>query len=212
MIKEELGLTRWHNTDFHNRWNEYQHWNATKDLIAIGQIRDVFGPMECIGVGAGVRKADWEALKFEIGLTGEPIRFCLDFCIRTLIHRLHQRPQDEGIAIYIDKDENENLAKEITDWHVDYHRHNDEAADPQRPVSLNFGYDRQYIPIQVADILANETYRYMHFVLPPAEYSLCWRNGYRATGTKIGSDARGDIAQQICDGAVLLKRNTSPND
>jgi len=96
-----------------------------------------------------------------LGAIGSPLRFCLDECLSGLIHRFHELPEDEGIAIFIDRDENENLAREITEWHVDYYRHNDQVDDSNREITLAFGSDREFVPIQAADILANETYRYV---------------------------------------------------
>jgi hypothetical protein len=33
--------------------------------------------------------------------------------------------------------------------------------NPKRDISVTFGSNRKYIPLQAADVLANETYRYM---------------------------------------------------
>jgi len=166
LITEELELRRWHNTDFHSRQGDYRRWrqNDPRWEYAPRQICSIIKEVKPFAVGAGLLREDWQALQDEgdIAVDESPIRFCLDHCLESLIHRLHEIPKDDGIAIFVDRDENENIAREVTDWHIDYYRNNDEMDDPLREINLSFGSDRQFIPIQTADILANETYRYMH--------------------------------------------------
>jgi hypothetical protein len=96
-------------------------------------------------------------------MKADPYAFCLNECMEGLIHRFHEAPKDDGIAVYIDTDtkDSELLVKELSQWHIDYNRRNKNAINPDRDVSPAAGLSRHYIPLQAADILANETYGYM---------------------------------------------------
>jgi hypothetical protein len=161
----EVGLTRWHNTDFYTKRGEYALWGEhdARRLFAPRRISEIINAARPFGIGASVRYADWDPLRAagKVPTDESALGFCLDHCLAALIHRLHEMP-DEGIAIYVDRDENENLAREITDWHIEYYQRNEENANPYRDINLRFGSDRQFIPLQAADILANETFRYAH--------------------------------------------------
>jgi hypothetical protein len=165
LASSDINLSRWHTTDLYGRRGEYERWDGTRDLIAVSEIGRILTEVQPFGAGAAVWRSDWEDLRVELpalNLEPDPLGFCLDYCLSALIHRLHEVPRDEGIAIYVDRDENENLAREITDWHVAYYRANGEMDDPDRNINLMFGSNRQYLPLQAADILANEAFRHMH--------------------------------------------------
>jgi hypothetical protein len=94
----------------------------------------------------------------------DPYYFCLDRVLRQLIIGTHERPNDEGIAIYVDRDKGrERLAKELAEWHEDRLRQlppRTYSINPQREISVTYGRSSfDYKPLQLADIIANGAYR-----------------------------------------------------
>jgi len=55
LVKGELGLRRWHNTDFHNRHGEYTHWNDAQFLYAPVQAWKRISEVQPFGIGAAVK-------------------------------------------------------------------------------------------------------------------------------------------------------------
>lgn len=162
----ETGLKKgWHHTDFLSRHGEYENWKDAKFLWADGELRRIFRKLKLFGVGAAV----WREQYQELWRTGQwlmprdPYAYCLDDCLEVLVHRLHEVPKDEGMAIYIDQDDpaREKLGSAMAEWHGAYLKQNAEAQNPDREVSVTYGSRRQFIPLQAADVLVNETYRYM---------------------------------------------------
>ena len=166
-LKEaELEKNGWHHTDFLNRRNDYRQWKDAKLIWAEGELRRIFRKLTLFGVGTAVWREHylelWQSGKWR--MPREPYAYCLDDCLEVLVHRFHEAPKDEGIAIYIDQDDpaREKLGSVLAEWHGAYLKRNVEAQNPDREVSVTYGSRQQYKPIQAADILVNETYRYMH--------------------------------------------------
>ena len=163
---DESGLKKgWHHTDFLSHRNDYRLWNDAKYLWAGGELVRIFRKLKLFGIGAALWREDyvnlWSTGKWM--MPRDPYAYCLDDCLEALIHRLHEAPKDEGIAIYIDQDdpEREGLGRLMAKWHGEYLRRNLEAENSDRDVSVTYGSRRKYIPLQAADVLVNETYRYM---------------------------------------------------
>jgi Protein of unknown function (DUF3800) len=161
----EVNLSRWHHTHFLNKECEYENWEEAKFLFAQGEIVRIFNNIQPFGVGAALWRSDYKEVRVSKNwdVPRSPYAFCLDYCLEKLIHKLHEVPKDEGIAIYVDQDdEYEDLGRQIAKWHELYLRQNKEARNPERRVSTTYGSSIDYKPLQAADILANETYRYMY--------------------------------------------------
>ena len=69
----------------------------------------------------------------------------------------------------VDTDEKRGLSRRISDWHKKYLSSNDHARDPGRKIDFDHGSDRDHLPLQAADVLVNETYRYMRNKYQDAE-------------------------------------------
>jgi Protein of unknown function (DUF3800) len=163
----ELELKKgWHHTDFLGKRAEYAKWSDTKFQYAQGLITKIFNEIGLLGIGAAVWRADYEAALASRKwpkMKSDPYAFCLNDCAESLVHGFHESPDDEGIAIYADKDGKnaETIGVPLFEWHSEYNRRNEKAVNAARAVTITYGPATQFIPIQGADILANETYRYM---------------------------------------------------
>jgi hypothetical protein len=168
---------RWHHTDFHSRRGHYETWDNHKRHRARTELCRIIGALNPIGIGAALRKSDYHELwqtgrwqssdRWNTG--GDPYALCMDECLEVLTHRLHQRPRDEGVQIIVDKDEKKGLSRQISEWHTKYLRSNEQAQNPRRRVDFDHGSDRDHLPLQAADVLVNETYRYMRAKYKDAE-------------------------------------------
>jgi hypothetical protein len=140
-----------------------------KSGIARTELCRLIGALKPIGIGAALRKSDYNELwqtgrwhssaRWSAG--GDPYGLCMDECLELLIHRLHRHPHDEGVQILADRDQKKDLSRRISDWHRNYLITNEHARNPGRKVEFDHGSDRDHLPLQAADVLVNETYRYM---------------------------------------------------
>ena len=160
---------RWHHTDFHSHRKNYEAWDNQKRERARTELCRIIGALKPIGIGASLRKSDYNELwqtgrwkstdRWSTG--GDPYALCMDECLEVLVHRIHQHPRDDGVQIIVDTDEKKGLSRRISDWHKKYLSSNDHARDPGRKIDFDHGSDRDHLPLQAADVLVNETNRYM---------------------------------------------------
>ena len=168
---------RWHHTDFHSHRKNYEAWDNQKRERARTELCRIIGALKPIGIGAALRKSDynelWQAGRWEStdrwSTGGDPYPLCMDECLEVLVHRIHQHPRDEGVQMIVDTDEKRGLSRRISDWHKKYLSSNDHARDPGRKIDFDHGSDRDHLPLQAADVLVNETYRYMRNKYQDAE-------------------------------------------
>jgi len=164
----QYDLPRWHHTEFltyvkkdkggtKGRWAE-AHW-----LQARRKLCDIIGEVHPIGVGAAVYVADYRDVRAagKWGLPEDAYYFCLDRCLTELIHQITEIQGDEGIAIYCDSDRQPALGKALAEWHAQRYSPRFPGTPLKRKVSLTYTRDVDYTPIQAADVLVNEMYRYM---------------------------------------------------
>jgi hypothetical protein len=168
---------RWHHTDFNSGHGHYEGWDRQKRDHARARLCRIIGALKPIGIGAALRKSDYNELwstgrwqssdRWNTG--GDPYALCMDECLEVLTHRLHEHPRDEGVQIIVDRDDKKGLSRRISEWHRDYLRSNDQARNPGRRVDFDHGSDWDHLPLPPADVLVNETYRYMRNKYQSAE-------------------------------------------
>jgi len=158
---------RWHHTDFHSRRKQYEDWDDQKRDRAGAELCRIIGALKPIAIGTALRKTDynelWQTNRWVSTdrWSGDPYTLCMDECLEVLTHRIHQHPYDEGVQIIVDRDEKKGPSRRIYAWHKKYLSNNEHARYPGRRVDFDHGSDRDYLPLQAADVLVNETYRYM---------------------------------------------------
>jgi hypothetical protein len=161
---------RWHHTDFHSCRKQYAAWDNPKRDRARVELCRIISALKPIGVGAALRKSDYDELwqsdrwksaeRWSTG-GGDPYAMYMDECLEVLIHRIDQYPPGEGIKIIVDNDEKKNLSRQINNWHEEYLNSNGHARNPGRQIHFDHGSDKNHLALQAADVLVNETYRYM---------------------------------------------------
>ena len=151
---KEFELDHFHATEFWARksrpycnWTEPMCLKAKGDICAI--LSDSHGPPFGVGVAADVRLfQEWRS-SLNHYYPSDPYFYCLDLILSSLVYSTG--PNDSGITIYCDQEkEHELLGGDIVKWH--------EQPGP-RPVSVLYGPKRRFVPLQLADILANDIFR-----------------------------------------------------
>jgi hypothetical protein len=162
----EFQLERFHATDFwlrrrpYSRWSDAQFLKATGDICKI--LSDEMGPPLGISVSLSVQAFnDWRET-LDHFYPADPYYFCLDRVLYTLAYATG--PGAEDITIYCDQEkEHELLATEIARWHeARVNKTPSLATNPlsgPRGIDVHYGSNRKFVPLQLADILANDTFR-----------------------------------------------------
>jgi Protein of unknown function (DUF3800) len=179
-FRNEFGLEQFHATEFwarrsrpYNGWNNEKHLKAKRDICEI--LSDELGPPFGIGVAVNIKQFNEWRDGLDHYYPSDPYYFCLDRVLYTLVYSTG--PHDEGITVYCDQEkEHELLGVEIARWHeARLNKDPSLATNPintPRPVSVHYGPKREFIPIQLADILANDTFKRVSYYI---------RTGLRAT-------------------------------
>jgi hypothetical protein len=163
----EYALDHFHATDFWARKSRpYRDWTEATWLKARGDICKILsdrrGPSMGVVVAADVTVfQEWRG-SLKDYYPSDPYYFCLDRVLNTLFYSTG--PNDTGITIYCDQEkEHERLGADIAKWHEARLAQNPSlATNPlsgPRPVSFCYGPNRELVPLQLADILANDIFR-----------------------------------------------------
>jgi hypothetical protein len=159
------GLPRWHHTDFIAKkkkiGREYSIWPEAEWLLCRRLLCEAFEAVKPTCFGATILRTDYEALRVQFPslLPEDPYFFLLDRCLHRLIQGMFEHPVDEGVAIYCDQDKNEQLVKDLAHWHTAYLRAADHFGHPddgKRAVTMTYGSNVDYVPLQAADVVAHE--------------------------------------------------------
>jgi Protein of unknown function (DUF3800) len=164
---KEFELDHFHATEFWARksrpyvnWSNEQHLKAQGDICKI--LSDPGGP-PC-GIAAAVLVPAFNKWRETLDhyYPSDPYYFCLDEVLHTLVYSTG--PGAEDITIYCDQEkEHELLGTDIARWHEARLNKTPSLAtnplDRPRNVSVLYGPKRKFIPLQLADILANDTYK-----------------------------------------------------
>jgi len=162
---KEFQLDHFHATDFWTPRRPYSNWSDAQRLKAQGDICRIFsdekGPPFGISVAINVYAfKQWLSTLDHYHLP-DPHYFCLDQVLNSLIYATG--PGAESLTIYCDQEkEHEALGVDIARWHEARLKKDPSlATNPahQRDVTVTHGPKRRFVPLQLADILANDTFR-----------------------------------------------------
>jgi hypothetical protein len=164
---DEFELDHFHATEFWSRKSPpYRNWSDAKHLHAKGEICKILSATRAIGVAVSLHTRvfdEWRAT-LDHYYPSDPYYFCLDRVLYSLVYMIKQGPKDDGITIYCDQEkEHELLGADIARWHEARLARDLSLAsfplDEPRPVSILYGPKRQFLPLQIADIYANDTFK-----------------------------------------------------
>lgn len=167
VFRKEFGLDHFHATEFWAQQSRpYCNWSDAQHLKAQGDICRILSDDTAVPVGVSVAVNvlafnEWRSTLDHYHLS-DPYYFCLDQVLNTLIYAAG--PGADSLTIYCDQEkEHELLGADIARWHeARLNKDPSLAINPMpapRPVSVYYGPKRQFVPLQLADILANDTFR-----------------------------------------------------
>ena len=98
-----------------------------------------------------------------------PDYFCLQRMMEPLTLWIFEVPKDEGVAIYIDRDNaRQKLGESVGQWYEDQLRKGPperSKVNPDRNISIHYVSSYDYAGIQAADIAANGAFKYLAYRL-----------------------------------------------
>lgn len=161
---------RWHHTDFitkrrKRKSGSIESWPYANWLWSRGLLCEAFEAVAPTYFGATLWSSDYNVLRSNFpSLPPDPYYFLLDRCMHRLIQGLFEHPIDDGIAVHCDQDKDRALVEDLGKWHMDYLRANPGAGHPEeatRKVTITYGSNVDYMPLQAADVVAHEIMRFV---------------------------------------------------
>ena len=158
-------LPRFHAANYLARKRPFSRWPDDKYQECGRDVCAAFRDITPLGIGNTVDLEVFHEWRYSVGIfiNPDPYYFCLDLCLRSLIRGISQVPNDEGVMIFVDRDNGrENLGVQIGRWHEEYiRRFPQDHINPDRSVSVTYGPDIEYLPLQAADVLVNGSFQWM---------------------------------------------------
>ncbi|MCR6645455.1 MAG: DUF3800 domain-containing protein [Terricaulis sp.] len=176
-------LTRFHAAPFCARKRPYNGWDERQYQQAFADVCQIIKDMNPIGCGVGVNVEafrEWRSVSSS-QIHPDPYYTCLDWTLRPLIRGVGEIGEDDsaddGITIYCDREANhEFLGKAAAEWHAEFFKKNAPKAigaslfaNPDRSIDMHYGSAIDYVPLQLADILAHCTFQLMRNSLKDPE-------------------------------------------
>ncbi|WP_157538802.1 DUF3800 domain-containing protein [Hydrogenophaga flava] len=136
------------------------------------RLSDEIGKIKPHCFAAGVVRKDWDGLPGDMkdALGGDPLHLSVALCIEQISDWAKREVDGEPVALVFAKQHQYNKATE--------HIHSEYCRDFSGVGSVSFSEPRLVIPLQVADFIAYESYRWMHerALKPDAEPRRLWKN------------------------------------
>lgn len=160
---------RFHATNYCARARPYDRWDEEKRASFERRVEEIFRLTSPIGVGCGVSTRvfeEWRGVQLRF-YDPDPYVFCVDWCLREMIRKFSQPPPaKDGIAIFIDQEpEHEAVGRAVAKWHEAKLRKVPSRKvghpDPLRDVSVTYGSNIKFVPLQAADMLSHALFQRM---------------------------------------------------
>jgi Protein of unknown function (DUF3800) len=166
---------RFHASEFLARQGQF-NWSEEKHNLVKNEIAQIFNEIGMCGFGVAVNcKAyqEWR-LQQKVHIHDDPYYFCLQRMMDPLILWIYEVPKDEGIAIYIDRDNaRQKLGESVARWYKDRLRQQGppgySKVNPDRDISTHYVSSFTYVGLQAADIAANGAFRHLKHLMKTGE-------------------------------------------
>jgi hypothetical protein len=153
-------VNAFHMVDCIHGRGEFTGWDQQRRNAAIKEVIDLVVGYDVHGIGAAVLLRDYEALvtgraRREIG---EPWHLCLRHLVFEVSRRIDRLPRSEWVAFVCDLQE--EFSAEASRMY-ERCRENPEWPQQNRLGTLTFASSKEEVGLQVADLLAYETFRHL---------------------------------------------------
>lgn len=161
----DFEIRRFHVANYLSRNRPFESWTDDRFDRARKEICKIFYYSPPFGIGCGVRIGAFDDWRHTIEYPVHPdsYYFCLERCLRALIHGIAEVPEDEGMQIFIDEDKGrEKMGIALSQWQQGrLRRSGDVMIDKERKIETLYASSFQVLPLQAADILAHGAFQEM---------------------------------------------------
>lgn len=153
----EFQVSCHHNVDFSHLTGEYENWTEKKRIKYIRSLIDILGEVTWFVIGGALYRKDYEEIvpdQFKEDI-GNPYYFPFQMCIEGLISALTPEvAEDAKVDLIIDRQK--GLSGKASKSFKILKTLRDEN---DRLGSIVYGDKKDHIPLQAADLIANEIYQ-----------------------------------------------------
>src|SRR5690242_14681635 len=169
---------RFRTSEFLARQGQF-NWSDKKHNRVKQEIADIFNGIGMNGFGVAIdcnAFREWR-LKQKVFVHPDPYYICLQRHLWSLILNIFEVPKDEGVAIYIDRDNaRQKIGESVAQWYED-------QLSITRNISTHYVSSFDYVGIQAADIAANSAFKYLVHFLKTGDWKRpSIMNGFKMVG------------------------------
>jgi hypothetical protein len=169
---------RFRTSEFLARQGQF-NWSDEKHNRVKQEIADIFNGIGMNGFGVAIdcnAFREWR-LKQKVFVHPDPYYICLQRHLWSLILNIFEVPKDEGVAIYIDRDNaRQKIGESVAQWYED-------QLSITRNISTHYVSSFDYVGIQAADIAANSAFKYLAHFLKTGDWKRpSIMNGFKMVG------------------------------
>jgi hypothetical protein len=156
----KIEISKFHRTDCHNSLNEFAGWSRTATDFLVQELADIIIEAGVWNRGCAVSRRDWDELvngDYRIAW-GDAEQHCIMFCFDGAVQWAKDHTKDEHMAFVFDSRPHRNA--QVDKMFRIYRRAHYRDRRPEIE-SITFTSSARFLPLQAADLVAWEQYRYM---------------------------------------------------
>lgn len=153
-------IHKFHRTDCHNSTNEFAGWSRTATDFLVRELADIIIESGVWNRGCAVSRRDWDELvkgDYQIAW-GDAEQHCIMMCFDMAVAWAKEHTTDGHMAFVFDNRPHRNA--QVEKMFNIYRRAHYQERRPEIE-SITFTSSARFLPLQAADLLAWEQYRYM---------------------------------------------------
>lgn len=158
-------LPRFHATTYAARRRPYSRWSDADYEAVPDEIFQIFDGLNLLGDCCALSLSafhEWRERQ-DHWVQADPYYFCLDHVLKLLVRGVAETPEDEGVVIYCDREDNhEKLGLELAHWHEQKLRRDDDvgaSVSRKRSVDTHYGSSFDHWGLQAADVFAHSMFQ-----------------------------------------------------
>ena len=161
---------RFHAAEFWAKQGEFKSWPEWKFKYSLSEIPRIFNKSNLFGVACAIATDAFDEWRINNRnfYIDDPYYFCLSHILRPLIIGVSEHPIDEGVAIFIDRDDQrQKLGEQVATWLENRLRRAPKVGsiNSTRNISTHHVSSYKYKPLQAADVLSNSVFQHCASIL-----------------------------------------------
>jgi hypothetical protein len=205
-IIEDEGIAVFHMAEFESRQREFASWSNTRRHLFMEKLIEAIKARDVHCVGSALVRADYDGLSQDEktwmthGNPQYPYFLCFQHCIIESCHVADRLPAEEKVAFVFDRQQ--DFAAEATRLYNDLKDQQNWPNHERLADIVAFASKRETIPLQVADLIAYESYKHLDNRLFHRQYPIRWparQLGHKFTGKYFDATAFSKLLAQRQD-------------